>query len=491
MISKGFIRIPSLLLALLLSLVLLTAGFGPVAAAENDQAIAQLQSLNKAFTSIAKKVTPSVVTISTKQEVEQTARGRFFNPYFRDPRFREREEEPNERQGLGSGIVITQDGYILTNHHVAGEAKEITVTLSDNREFEAELVGSDTDTDVAVIKINTKGLKAATIGNSDRIEIGEWVLAIGAPFGFRLRSTVTAGIVSAIGRNLDIIRNSYGVEDFIQTDAAINPGNSGGALVNLKGKVIGVNTAIATGTGHFVGYGFAIPITLAQKVMDDIITHGRVRRGYLGVSLEPVTAAAADAFGLDRPRGVIAGQVLSGSPAESIGLQAGDIILKIDGQRVNRPNHVQSLIARKHPEDTVSLEVRRKDKTLSLSARLGEKPTDLRTPSADRPRPGETEQLGLTVQDITLEFADSIGAEENGEGVIVTHVHRGPARDAGFQDGDIIFHVRQGNIDQDIRSVEDFKIALGRLEKGRNAAFSVRGRDRTTFLIIKIPKQNR
>ncbi len=488
MVSKVYVRIPSLRLALLLSLVLLTAGIGPVAAAEDGQAIAQLQSLNKAFTSIAKKVTPSVVTISTKQEVEQTARRRFFNPFFRDPRFREREGEPEERQGLGSGIVITGDGYILTNHHVAGEANEITVTLSDNREFEAELVGSDTDTDVAVIKINTNGLKAATIGNSDRLEIGEWVLAIGAPLGFRLRSTVTAGIVSAIGRNLDIIRDSYGVEDFIQTDAAINPGNSGGALVNLKGEVIGVNTAIATDTGRFVGYGFAIPITLAQKVMDDIITHGRVRRGYLGVSMEPVTAAAADAFGLDRPQGVLINQVFAETAAEAAGLQAGDIVLKIDGQEVNQPNQFSSLIARKHPDDNVSMEVRRKNKTLTLSARLREKPTDLRTASADRPKPGQTEQLGLTIQDITPEIAESIGIEENVEGVIVTHVHRGPARDAGFQDGDIIFHVRQRNIDQDIRSVKDFKTALERLEKGRNAAFSVKRRDFSTFLTIKIPK---
>ena len=197
---------------------------------------------------------------------------------------------------------MTADGYILTNHHVAGGADEITVILNNNEEFEARLVGADSLTDVAVIKIDAESLPAAPVGNSDEIQIGEWVMAVGAPLS--LRSTVTSGIVSALGRNLNIIsdRTGFAIEDFIQTDAAINPGNSGGALINLDGEVIGVNTAIASNTGQFVGYGFAIPINLARKVMDDIVAHGRVRRGFLGINLKSVDAALADAFGMDRPR---------------------------------------------------------------------------------------------------------------------------------------------------------------------------------------------
>ncbi len=478
---------------LILGLVLLTAGIGPTAATETDQAVAQLQILNKAFTSIAKQVTPTVVTISTKQDVEQVRRGRQFpaHPFFENPGYRRffRDREPEERKGLGSGVIITRDGYILTNHHVAGKAKEITVILSDNREFEARLVGTDSLTDVAVIKIDAKNLPTAKIGDSDQVEIGEWVLAVGAPMD--LRSTVTSGIVSALGRDINILGQSgFSVEDFIQVDAAINPGNSGGALVNLNGEVIGVNTAILTRTGnYFVGYGFAIPINLAKKIMDDITAHSYVRRGFLGVGLGNVTAGIADAFGLDRPRGVLITAVYPETPAEAAGLMAEDIILKINGQEVNRPNHVQSLIARQHPDDTVSLEIRRKNKTLTLEARLGEKPTDLRMAEAPQRKPGETRQLGLTVRDITPEIAESIGlADGDMKGIIVTDVSRGPARDAGFEPGCMIFKVRQGEIDQDIRSVKDFKTVLQRLKKGRNAAFSVRFGKNRTFLTLKIPE---
>ncbi len=481
-------------IVLVLSPILLGVGFdsSPASTPDEEQAIAQLQSLNKAFTAIARRVTPTVVTVSTKQVVERDRRRRrrgpeFFQPFFGDPRLPEEREE----RGLGSGIIMTEDGYILTNHHVAGKANKITVILSDNREYEAELVGSDELTDVAVIKVDARNLKMAETGNSDRIEIGEWVLAIGAPL--ELQSTVTSGIVSAIGRDINIFRDSYGVEDFIQTDAAINPGNSGGALVHLKVEVIGVNTAIATYTGRFVGYGFAIPINLATKVMDDIVAYGRVRRGYLGVGLEGVSASEADAFGLDRPRGVLISQVLPDTPAESAGLNSGDIILKVDGQEVNRPNHVQSLIARKHPDDTVSLEVRRTDKTLTLKATLGENaPTDSREVASDS-RPGspdevETGPLGLTIQNLTPELSQRFGLEEGLEGVVVIDVGRGPAREARFQPGDIIFGVRQQSIVQDIRSAEDFKTALGRLQKGRHAAFSVFKRGVRMFLTVKIPE---
>ncbi len=470
----------------LMSLIL-CAGQTVSAATELEQAVAQLQGLNHAFTTIAKHVTASVVTISTKQTVERpTMDGREFRFHpFNDPRFRERQQE-EERDGLGSGIVMSADGYILTNHHVAGGANQITVIFNDNREFEAKLVGADSLTDVAVIKIDAKGLTPATMGNSDKLQIGEWVLAIGAPMS--LRSTVTSGIISAMGRNINILRDSYAVEDFIQTDAASNPGNSGGALVNLRGELIGINTAIATPTRTFVGYGFAIPINLARKVMDDIIAYGRVRRGFLGVSLGDVDASLADAFGMDRPRGVLVVNVFSDTPAETAGLRSEDIILKVDNQEVNRPNHVQSLIARKHPDDTVSMEIRRKDKTLTLNVKLGERDNQVKHVAAAPPTPGESEHYGLTVQNITPEIASSIGLSEDVEGIIVSDIGRGPAREAGFRPGDIIYRVRQGRTEQDIRSVEDFKTTLGRLEKGRNAAFAVRRGGFPAFITMKIPE---
>ena len=480
---------------MLFILVPIFLGFGnelPITAKPfEQQAVTQIQSLNKAFTGIAKRVTPSVVTISTRQVLEQNHRSRrpgpdFFQPFFGNPRF----PQEREKRGLGSGIIMTEDGYILTNHHVAGLANKITVILSDNREFEAELVGSDELTDVAVIKINTGNLGMAETGNSDQIEIGEWVLAIGAPL--ELQSTVTSGIISAIGRDINIFRNSYGVEDFIQTDAAINPGNSGGALVNLKGEVIGVNTAIATDTGRFVGYGFAIPINLAKKVMDDIVAYGRVRRGDLGVGLERISASEADAFGLDRPRGVLISQVLPNTPAELAGLNSGDIILKVDGQEVNRPNHIQSLIARKHPDDTVSLEVRRTNKTLTLKATLGENiPTISGKISSknppDNPDKVEARKLGLTIQDITPAWRQKFDLEEDLTGVVVVDVARGPANEARFQPGDVIFRVRQQSIVKNIQSARDFKLVLKKLKKGRHAAFSVIKQGVRMFLTVKIP----
>ena len=311
-----------------------------VVAMTADQAIAQLKTFNQAYTAIAERVTRSVVTITTKRTKDPVERGR------RIPRFHQFQlPQPEEREnsGLGSGIIMSQSGYVLTNNHVIENADEITVVMNDNREYVAELVGRDELTDVAVVKIDANDLNPISIGNSDGVQIGEWVLAVGAPLD--LRSTVTSGIVSAIGRSLDIIRNELSVEDFIQVDAAINPGNSGGALVNLDGELIGVNTAIATRNRGFVGYGFAIPIDLAKKVMDDIIAHGEVRRAYLGVGLRMVTAAEADAFGLDRPKGVLIDLVMEGTPADRANFKRGDIVLEVNGETVNRPNHLQSIIA--------------------------------------------------------------------------------------------------------------------------------------------------
>ncbi len=478
-------------LTLILGLLFAAGAFTSPAHASEDQAIEQLRNLNEAFTSIASRITPTVVTISTRETVSDVwTRGvpENYRRYFWMPR-REQPQERRERPGLGSGIIMTADGYILTNHHVAGSADEITVILNNNEEFEARLVGTDSLTDVAVIKIDTKGLPAAPVGNSDDIRIGEWVMAVGAPLS--LRSTVTSGIVSALGRNLDIIadRSGFAIEDFIQTDAAINPGNSGGALINLDGEVIGVNTAIASSTGQFVGYGFAIPINLARKVMDDIVAHGRVRRGFLGINLKSVDAALADAFGMDRPRGVLIADVFPDTPADAAGLKTEDIILSIDGKAVNRPNHVQSLIARKHPDDNVTLEVRRKNRTIDVQVKLGEKPSQVGEIASARPASGQAELHGLRVSDVTQEVAERWGLEGETDGILVTEVApRSRAARARFERGDIIFKIRQGNFEREVRSVAEFKTSLAKLEKGRNAAFYVRRGTYHLFLTMKIPE---
>ena len=463
-----------------------------VVALSDDQAIAQLKTFNQAFTAIADRVTPSVVTVTTKQVIEASARGRrapnFNHPFWQ---FSQPEGE-QERSGLGSGIIMNREGYILTNNHVIDNADEIIVVMSDNREYSADLVGKDELTDVAVIKIEAEDLTPVLTGNSDNVKIGEWVLAIGAPLD--LRSTVTSGIVSATGRSLNIIKDQLAVENFIQTDAAINPGNSGGALVSLDGELIGVNTAIATRHTGFVGYGFAIPINLAKKVMEDIIEHGEVQRGYLGVSLQPVTARQADAFGLDRPTGVLIDQVLGNTPAERADIRSGDIVLEVDGQEIDRPNALQSTIARKHPGDPVRLKVRRHSQDLDIEVKLGTLPEEagVAAPMPDPPGSATEDGLGLTVHNITPEMAESFGLEGETEGVVVVEVTRGPGRDAGFRRRDVIVGVRQGGVDLTIGNVNDFREALGELEKGRAAAFSVRrnsrrGTKRYMFLTPRIP----
>jgi serine protease Do len=475
------------LLAFLLCLVFFNAA-DAVLTAEEKQAIAQIKAFNTAFKALAREITPSVVTINVISKTEENGRhGRRANPFGLP-----RPEADPERESTGSGIVITSTGYILTNHHVAGKAEKLTVRLSDNREFDAELVGSDPRTDIAVIKVDANDLKPAPVGRSDEVQIGEWVLAVGAPLN--LESTVTSGIVSAIGRDIDILRDTDGlsIEDFIQTDAAVNPGNSGGALVNLNGELIGVNTAIAStnSRGGFVGYSFAVPIDLAKKVMDDIIEYGEVKRGILGVELKEVTAGKAEAFGLDRPKGVLISDVISNTPAEKAGLKSNDIILSVDGQEVNRANQLQSIIGRKRPNEMVTLGIFRRGKNREITATLTDKiPEDmLRASSQHRPQQSEEiSEMGITVKDITRELSREAGLPENTKGVLVTAVSR-QANRAGFVRGDVIQSVLQHPFEQEIRSVKEFETALGKLEKGRYAVFYVENDGRRRPIEIRIPQ---
>ncbi|MDO8549485.1 MAG: trypsin-like peptidase domain-containing protein, partial [Ignavibacteria bacterium] len=299
---------------------------------------ADATAFSKAFIEVAEKVTPAIVQISVVSERESPQDDFFFFPF---------KDMPQEQRGSGSGIIISEDGYIITNNHVVENASRVEVGLYDKRNFSAKVIGTDPLTDLAVIKIEADNLPTAYLGDSDQLKVGQWVMAIGNPLS--LASTVTAGIVSAIGRGqLNLIRDSYGVENFIQTDAVINPGNSGGAMVDLSGAVVGVNSAIATrGTGTYIGYGFAIPINLAKAVAKDLIAHGTVSRGYIGVLIEEVDDAMAKSLGMDKPRGIIVQDLVKGGAAENADIKVGDVILKIDGKDVNQANQLQSYVATK------------------------------------------------------------------------------------------------------------------------------------------------
>jgi serine protease Do len=323
-----------------------------------------VEKFNNAFIQAAEYVTPSIVQITTISTAENKAHEmfKFFFPF--------KEDIPEERQGGGSGVIISKDGYILTNNHVVENATHVEVSLHDKREFEAEVIGTDPLTDLAVIKIDADDLPVASLGNSDNLKVGQWVMAIGNPLS--LTSTVTAGIISAIGRNINIIQDSYGIENFIQTDAAINPGNSGGALVDLHGNVIGINSAIATNgfTSNYIGYGFAIPINIARTVSEDLISEGEVKRGYIGVRIEAVSTEVAKAVGLDKPRGIIVQGLVEDGAAASVGIKEGDVILKVDGKEVNEPNSLQSYIASKRAGDEVTLTIFRDKKEIKKEVKL-------------------------------------------------------------------------------------------------------------------------
>lgn len=358
-------------------------------------------AFNNAFVEVANKVTPSIVQITVVTEVKSNSHDqfKFFFPF--------RDDVPQERQGGGSGVIISNDGYILTNNHVVENASSVQVAFTDKRRFDATVVGTDPLTDLAVIKVNAENLPAAFLGTSDNVQVGEWVMAIGNPLSFS--STVTAGIVSAKGRSLNIIKDTkgYGVENFIQTDAAINPGNSGGALVNLKGEVIGINSAIATNgmTSSYIGYGFAIPIDLAKTVAADLIANGKVSRGYIGVSIEAVNDETAKAFGLDKPAGVLIQNVLEDGAAAKEDIKAGDIILKIDGHEVNQPNELQSYVARKRAGDKVNLQLFRDGDKIERNVKLKAPDGDSKAEPVSNNKI-EKDDMDLDIQEVTL---DNIG----------------------------------------------------------------------------------
>jgi len=456
---------------------------------EPSQALLNLQNTSKAFTAISKEVLPTVVSIATSKMVKQSTGNDTWPPFWRDLFGQPDDRQGQQRlQGLGSGVIVHRDGYILTNNHVIDNADDITVTLYDNRQFEAEIVGTDPLTEVAVIKIKGEDLPVARLGNSDHLEVGEWVLAFGNPLF--LNSTVTAGIVSALGRSIDIIQDqnasetggSYAIENFIQTDAAINPGNSGGALVNLRGEVIGINTAIATRTGGYQGYGFAVPVNLAKKIMNDLIEQGFVTRAWVGIGMRPVTGAIAERFNLDRPTGVIIDQVMKDSPAEKAGLKSLDIILTLDGKEVSQGNEVQNAIALKNPGDTVVFKILRDGEKQTIKVKLGQRETGKeKVAKTDEELPA----LGLTVSNLTDEMRSRLGVYQHDNGVLVTGVQAyGAGADAGIRERDLITQIENHKIENE----SDYRDALKKFNKGSVVIFYLKRGNAELHAFVKLPE---
>ncbi len=435
------------------------------------------------FVQLAKKIKPIVVNISSTQISEAPGRGGqqeygspfgdedpfndFWRRFFGGPAPR----GPQRQRSLGSGFIIDSDGSILTNNHVVENAQKIVVKLADDQEYEAKVIGRDPKTDVAVIKINAKtSLPAASLGDSDRLEVGEWVVAIGNPFG--LDSTVTSGIVSAKGRHIG--QGPY--DNFIQTDASINPGNSGGPLLNLRGEVIGINTAIFSRSGGNIGIGFAIPINLVKEVLPQLRGKGKVTRGYLGVLIQKVTPEIAESLGMDKGYGALVANVSKDGPAEKAGVKVGDVIVEFDGKEVKDSGDLPIIVARTGVEKKVRMKVLRDKKEVMLNVTVGELKDEEVVASV--PEKGE---LGLTVQKITPQMAESLGLDKP-EGVVVTAVEPGSAADeAAIRRGDVILEIDR----KAVRTLDEYKKAVSVIRKGKGILFLVRRGENTLFLALK------
>jgi serine protease Do len=439
------------------------------------------------FVDVVKRVKPSIVTISTSKNVKipNNPWHRFFREFGLEDESRDNNRE-YKQQGLGSGIIISKDGYILTNHHVIQDMDELTVFLTDAREFDAKVIGTDPLTEIALIKIEASNLKPAVLGNSDNLEIGEWVLAIGSPL--ELNFTVTAGIVSALGRDINIIRDTegYSIENFIQTDAAINPGNSGGALVNARGEVVGVNTAIASSTGSYIGYGFAVPINLSKKVIDDFIKYGEIRRGYIGVGIIEMTPVEAKGVGLDKPEGVLINRIIEGKAAAKAGIKAGDVILEVEGEKVSKPNQLQAKVGSHNPGDEISLLIWRYGKKMKidvvLEGRDTEEGAEERSVAAKN---DNVNSLGVRLQDLSDRQLEHLDLEY---GVLIQSVERGSsAFKEGLRPNDVIYEVD----DKAVKSTRKLIDYLDSLDAGEVIRLQVLSRtsggnnfDRLVFLEI-------
>ncbi len=440
------------------------------------------------FTKLVKEASPSVVNISTTQKVEtgvqqlpegfpEFPEGSPFDDLFKYFFDQENGDSPGFRdaKSLGSGFIISEDGYVITNYHVVKGADEIIVRLSDRRELKAEIIGEDQRSDMALLKIEARDLPVAKIGKSSKLEVGEWVLAIGSPFGFD--HSATAGIVSAKGRSLP--RENY--VPFIQTDVAINPGNSGGPLFNQDGEVVGVNSQIYSRTGGYMGLSFSIPIEVAMDVVDQLKTKGRVSRGWLGVLIQDVTLDLAESFGMKQPRGALVAKVLPDSPAQAAGIEVGDVIVSFDNNKVVSSASLPPIVGSTKVGVEIPVEVIRSRKSKTINVTLGELPEEAEEEARpERAKSEKTNRLGITVSGLTEEQM----TEQNiSGGVLVTQMVSGPAAQAGIRRGDIILSV-DGN---SVKDVSHFEELVEGLPAGKTVAFLVQRGGSPTFLAIRVP----
>ncbi len=459
---------------------------------------------NASFSSVVKRVSPSVVKITTETKAKRVAmrgnqrgnqRGQLppgfeDNPLLRQffggnlPDF---EQQQPAQSGLGSGVIISADGYIATNNHVVDGADTLTVSLNDGREFTAKVVGRDPQTDIAVVKVDAKDLPAVTFADTSKIEVGDRVLAIGNPFG--IGETVTTGIVSAKGRSIGILADVEGYEDFIQTDAAINPGNSGGALVDVDGRLIGINTAILSRTGGFQGVGLAVPANLVSQVADSLVKTGKVVRGYLGVNIQNITPALVDSFDLKTNKGALVSEVVEDAPAAKAGLKQGDVITAVNGQPVTDANNLKLQVSTFAPGTKLNLDVLRDGKTKQLTATTAERPGSPRLAGGRNGRRNQSEDLakddegvlnGVAVDDITPQARRQFNLPDRLKGAVIANVEAGSAAaKAGLQPGDVILEINK----KPVASAQD-AVELSSKAETKKTLVRVYSRGGTIFVVV-------
>ncbi len=420
----------------------------------------QIEETARAFSEIVRAVSPSVVNISSTKTVRRQGQEDFFD-FFAPVPTPETKTKRWKEQSLGSGVVVSPDGLIVTNNHVVEQSDDIRVILYDKRSFKARVIGSDPKTDIAIIKIDARGLQTIPWSDSDRLQVGEFVLAIGNPFG--LTHTVTMGIISAVGR-ADVGISDY--EDFIQTDAAINPGNSGGPLVNTKGELIGINTAIFSRTGGYQGIGFAVPSNMVRSVIDQLLKEGKVTRGWLGVTIQELTPELAQKFGLSAPEGALISDVMKGSPAHKAGVLRGDIITRFNGKRLRDVASLRNMVAQTRIGSEVELIILRKGKEYSVRVKIVEMPSE---PSEHKQSSGKSSEgiesalSGVAVIDITQAVAKQLGLSADDKGVVVMKIEQGSIADqSGLKEGDLIQEIDR----QRVNNLSDFNRIVSRLRGG-------------------------
>ncbi len=450
-----------------------------------EEKMAAMRDWSEGFAAVAEYVTPSVVTVETETTVryedpftDYFGGDEFFRRFFGAPRGQPRQEQ--KLAGLGSGVIVSEDGYVITNNHVIDKTDKIKITLSNGKTYDGKLIGTDARTDIAVVKIDEKGLPAIKLANSDNIKVGQWAIAVGNPFSKSLSHTVTAGIISGMSRS------SVGLDsdvDFLQTDAAINPGNSGGALVNMNGELVGINAAILSRSGGYEGVGFAIPSNTAKSIMDQLIKTGKVVRGFVGVSMQDVDEQMAKAMGLKSAKGAVVAQIVEGSPADKAKLQAGDVIVKVNGKEMENSAEIRKQIVPKAPGTTVELTIIREGKELNVSVTLAEAPTETVTVKESAPAKKSFERLGINVVTMTKDMAGKMNVP-NVPGVLITDIDQdGPSFSAGLRQNDIIQRVGR----KDVKNVQEFVDEVSKVNKGETILMLVNRKGSSLFVAFNVP----